>query len=219
MTFGLQFRPLIPNEFVNFREVEGTDDGLSAVWRPRPSINFGGVIRYGITRAFSIESGINLVRRNFLVDIAADDLRVSGSVRNAFVGYEIPIQGLYYVQLGDKLWMNASGGICMDMYPSNTFSAGNAQVDTTFYSYEQFTSRRRWIQAAIQANYGFEYRTKSSGYFYFGATYHRPFSRMAWSEAVLRWQGGIRRSVVELSGTYFTIDLRYFFHEDPDRKK
>lgn len=219
VTFGLQFRPLIPNEFVNFREVESFGEGITGIWEPRPSLNFGGVIRYGITRSISIESGINLVRRNYLVTAIAEDLGVNESLRSRWAGYEVPIQALYYVKLSDKLWMNASGGLSIDMYPSNTFSSTNIQSDTVFYQVEQFTLRRSWVQLALQVNYGFEYRTKDQGYFYIGATYHQPFSDMALSETVIRWQNGIRRTITPLTGSYFTIDLRYFFHEDPDTRK
>ncbi len=218
LTFGVQFRPLIPNEFVNFRAEEAQGEGITGIWEPRPSLNFGGVVRYGISRSISMETGINLVRRNYRVRMIADDLGLNETVSNAFVGYEIPVQAMYYVQLGDKLWMNASGGLSIDMYPSNTFSAENAQRDTAFYQIEQFTQRNSWLQLSVSANYGFEYRTKDKGYFYLGATYHQPFSDMAFSEAVIRWQGGLRRAITPLSGTYFTIDLRYFFHEDPERR-
>lgn len=217
-TFGMQLRPLIPNEIVNFREVEASGEGIDATWIPRPSLIFGGMVRYGFTDSFSIESGINMVRRNYRVRIEGNDLGVQGELRNAFVGYEIPFQGLYYVRLSDKLWMNASGGLSLDMYPSNTFSAGFDQRDTIFYDLEQFTQRRRWLQIAVTANYGFEWRTKEKGYFYLGASYHQPIGPMAYSEAVIRWQGGIRRVITPLDGTYFTIDLRYFFHEDPERR-
>lgn len=217
-TFGIQFRPLIPNELVNFREVEASGEGIDAVWVPRPSLIFGGLVRYGFTDAFSIESGINMVRRNYRISAQAPDLGVEGELSNAFVGYEIPIQGLYYVRLSDQLWMNASGGVSLDMFPSNTFSNSFEQRDTVFYDIEQFTLRRRWLQFAVTANYGFEWRTKEKGFFYLGASYHQPIGTMAFSEAVIRWQGGIRRVITPLDGTYFTIDLRYFFHEDPQRR-
>jgi hypothetical protein len=218
LTFGVQFRPLVPNRFVDFSDLVVEGEGMNGVWSPELSLNFGGVVRYGITRAISIESGINVIRRRYTVFAVADDLGLNEGVVNRFDGYEIPIQALYYVRLGDKLWMNASGGISLDMYPSNTFSTAQAQRDTTFYQIEQFTARRSWLQIAVQANYGFEYRTKESGYFYLGASYHQPFSAMAISESVIRWDGGVRRSITALSGAYFTFDFRYFFHEDPDRR-
>lgn len=219
VTFGFQFKPLVPNRFLGFEPIEASHDSLTATWTPRVSMNFGMVIRYGINNSISLETGINLVRRNYTTEIFSDDTPEVGEIRHAFIGYEIPIQGLFYVKLGDKLWMNASGGISVDFYPSNTFSTSSVRVDSIVYDFEQYTGRRSWAQIAVQANYGFEYRTKKSGYFYLGASFHRPFSSMAFSEALMIWPGHRRRVVTELTGTYFTFDLRYFFHEDPERRR
>ncbi len=218
MSFGIQFRPLVPNSLVDFAEVTESSDTLIATWNPRTSLNFGMVVRFGITPAFSIESGINLVRRNYTIQVESPTEKVESELRYAFVGYEVPIQALYYVRLTDQLWMNASGGVSIDMYPSDVFSTSSAVRDTIFYDFEQYTGRRGWVQMAVQANYGFEWRTKDKGYFYLGATYHQPFTAMAWSETIIDWQGGIHRLTTELTGNYFTLDLRYFFHEPPSRR-
>lgn len=218
MSFGIQFRPLVPNSLVDFAEVTESSDTLIATWNPRTSLNFGMVVRFGITPAFSIESGINLVRRNYTIQVESPTEKVESELRYAFVGYEVPIQALYYVRLTDQLWMNASGGVSIDMYPSDVFSTSSAVRDTIFYDFEQYTGRRGWVQMAVQANYGFEWRTKDKGYFYLGATYHQPFTAMAWSEMIIDWQGGIHRLTTELTGNYFTLDLRYFFHEPPSRR-
>lgn len=218
-TLGVQLKPLIPNSFVDFGPETVDGDELEAVWTPQLSLSFGMVVRYGFTQNFSIESGINLVRRNYELSMLAKDVNVAGEVNFAFVGYEVPVQALYYVQLGEHLWMNASGGISLDLYPSNTFTSGSTLQDTTYYDFEQYTARNSWLQLAVQANYGFEWRTKDKGYFYIGATYHQPFSPMALGEAKFYWQDAILREYAELSGNYFTVDLRYFFHEDPERRK
>lgn len=219
VTFGIQFRPLVPNRLVDFSEVTESSDTLIASWNPRTSLNFGMVVRFGITPAFSIESGINLVRRNYTIDVESPTELVQSQLRYAFVGYEVPIQALYYVQLSDQLWMNASGGLSVDLYPSDVFSTSSTQRDTLFYDFEQYTGRRAWAQLAVQANYGFEWRTKDKGYFYLGATYHQPFTDMAWAETLMKWQGGIHRLRTDLTGNYFTVDLRYFFHEPAERRR
>lgn len=216
VTFGVQFRPLVPNQLVDFTSITEQSDTLVASWNPRISLNFGGVVRYGITNSFSIESGINLVRRNYTIEAESPTENVSTTIRYAFVGYEIPLQALYYVQLGKRMWMNASGGLSFDMYPSDVFSTSNEQVGNVFYDFEQYTGRRGWAQLAVQANYGFELRTKDKGYFYLGATYHQPFSEMAWSETIMSWENGFHRLTTELTGNYFTVDVRYFFHEPPE---
>jgi hypothetical protein len=115
--------------------------------------------------------------------------------------------------------MNASGGVSFDTYPSNAFSTNDAVVDTLVLDIEQRTFRRSWVQMAVLANYGFEYRTKDKGYWYLGASYHRPFSDMATTEVTYLRNTVPEVVLADLSGSYLTVDLRYFFHEDPDRKR
>lgn len=218
-TFGIQLRPIVPNKFVGFETVASESNGFTSEWEPRPSLSFGMVIRWGLTKSISIESGINLLRRNYRVKMSEPENGLDANIDYSFVGYELPVQLLFYVPLSDRWWMNGSGGLSIDTYPSNTFSNTSQRIDTVEYDFEQFTARRKWAQIAVQANYGFEYRTKESGYYYLGVTFHRPFGTMANSESVLFYSEAIKRNVVELNGTYFTVDLRYFFHEKADQKK
>lgn len=219
MTFGIQAKPLVPNGFVNFKEVSADSVNYSGTWRPKVSLNFGMAIRYGFTDAFSLETGINLIRRKYEVTLNDFDLNVESKIDYLMVGYEIPIQGAYYIQLGEQLWMNAAGGLSLDMNASNTFSANNVLVDTTYIDFEQYTARYRWVQFSVLANYGFEWRTKENGSFYFGASYHQPFSSLARAEGVIKYRDQIRKLYVDLQGSYFTVDFRYYFHEDPERRK
>lgn len=218
-TFGVQLKPMIPSKFFNSGVTTETKDYLSVDFTPKVGWNFGMLMRVGFTDMFSLETGINLVRRNYNVTVTDLDYGAQLSLDYTFVGYEVPVQGLIYVKLGDQFWMNASGGLSFDTYPSNAFSAVNTQVDTLALELEQRTFRRQWVQMSVLANYGFEYRTKEKGYWYLGASYHRPFSDMATTEAKY-----VRNTVPltvasNLSGSYLTVDLRYFFHEDPERKR
>lgn len=220
VTFGFQLKPMIPNSFVDFGPVTETNEDFITTWTPKLGASFGMVVRYGFTNNFSMESGINMVRRNYEVDNNEEIVGVQGQNRFAFVSYEVPIQALYYVQLGEELWMNASGGLSVNLYPSSVYTLSSTQRDSVFFDFEQYASRNSWAQLAIQANYGFEWRTKDKGFFYIGATYHQPFSDMAITEAIMSWNTEVRENYGTLSGNYFTLDLRYFFHEDPeDRRK
>ena len=77
---------------------------------------------------------------------------------------------------------------------------------------------RNWIQAGVVGNLGVEYRTEKSGTFYLGATFHRPFNDMALAEFTYYGPNFFPYSLsTMLDGSYLTVDLRYYFHEDPDR--
>ncbi|MFT4678094.1 MAG: hypothetical protein ACI84C_000143 [Flavobacteriales bacterium] len=218
-TFGIQIRPIIPSKFFNSGTVNVSQGSLEMELDPKVGYNFGMVIRRGFTKFFSVETGINIVRRNYALSLTHATHDKTLSIRHAFVGYELPIQGLIYVQLGDRLWMNAAGGVSLDFYPSNTFEQTSDQVDTLVFVFEQRTNRYQWMQVSLIANYGFEWRSKESGYLYLGASYHRPFGPVASSRATFILSGVPETLSTDLSGSYLTLDLRYYFHEKPDRKK
>lgn len=218
-TFGVQVKPIVPSKFFNSGAQTISQEYLSVELTPKLGWNFGMLMRMGFTDMFSLEAGINLVRRNYNLKATDLDFDTELQLDYTFAGYEVPVQMLVYVKLGDELWMNASGGLSFDTYPSNAFSTSDAVVDTLVLDIEQRTFRRSWVQMSVVANYGFEYRTKDQGYWYLGASYHRPFSNMASTEVTY-----VRNTIPEivladLSGSYLTVDLRYFFHEDPERKR
>ena len=218
-TFGVQVKPIVPSKFFNSGAQTISQEYLTVDMTPKLGWNLGMLMRMGFTDMFSLETGINVVRRNYNLNAYDVEFDTNLELDYTFSGYEVPVQILVYVKLGDHLWMNASGGVSFDTYPSNAFSTNDAVVDTLVLDIEQRTFRRSWVQMAVLANYGFEYRTKDRGYWYLGASYHRPFSDMATTEVTY-----VRNTVPEvvladLSGSYLTVDLRYFFHEDPDRKR
>ena len=76
-----------------------------------------------------------------------------------------------------------------------------------------------WLNVGLTANVGFEYRTTRAGYFYVGASYHRPFRAAYNSVLIYDWNNLSEEGALQLSGTYLTLDLKYFFHEPPEKKK
>jgi len=168
---------------------------------------------------WSFETGINFVQRNFSLTIHHPRLQESMVMNYRFIGYEIPIQGMVYVKLGNHLYMNASGGLSFDMYPSNVESFDNSRVDTVAFDFYQKTVRNGWLQFALLANYGFEWRTKSKGHYYLGVSYHRPFKDIGATFTIAEIDRDPARMEHFIKGDYLTLDLRYFFHEKPERKK
>lgn len=216
-TFGVSLKPVIPSRFFDSGEETITEDFLSMTVKPRVGFNFGMLMRRGFTDVFSLETGIHLVRRNYQVTTFDSDAGVTLEKKFAFIGYEIPIQGLIYVRLGENFWMNGSGGFSFDTYPSNVFSTADERVDTISYDLQLETRRSSWVQVALVANYGFEYRTKKKGWFYLGASYHRPFTDIGTTFAEYAVDGFPYDLRYNLSGSYLTADIRYFFHEKPTR--
>ncbi len=210
-SFGIQFKPIIPNKFIGQLEQE-------FIHIPIPQYNglvtqklgyaFGMVIRQGISKTISIESGINFVQRNFNFSFNTLD---SGIVTNkdfAFVNYDIPINALIYIKLSNKWYMNASGGISLSFYPSSIKAF--ADIKSFNNTYSIIGERTKWANLGLNANYGFEYRTKKSGALYLGASFSSPFSSAM--SFYLTWENNSTKYRVsqEFKGSYLTLDLKYF---------
>ena len=209
-TFGIQVKPIIPSELFNTGKQEVLKNNVTFGLAPLAGYSVGMVIRKGFTKNISVESGINYLKRKFELSITDDDNNFREASTYGLINYEIPISLLVYTRLSQFIYMNASGGVALDVYPSDLYSySENFRNDLFMYN---------WIRSSLIANIGWEYRSEKSGYFYVGGSYHRPFAHMA--KEVILYNGNNKDESVSLnlSGNYITVDFRYFFHEDPERK-
>src|SRR5436190_16190335 len=114
-SFGFVIKPIFPSKY--FRtgpETRYAPDSLGNMVSFRlaqsSGFNFGGIVRRGVTKNLSFETGITYVKRNYQLDIEDSVLNFSESSSFKIIGYEIPIQALVFVQLSQEIWMNASLG-------------------------------------------------------------------------------------------------------------
>ena len=212
-TFGIQLKPIIPIEFFNAGKLEETKNNIQYINQPKFGLSFGMVIRKGLTKSLSIETGLNFLKRNFDLTINDPDSSFSGKSDFSIVNYEIPVLGLVFVRLGRNMFMNVAGGVSFDIYPTPLFTSDDY--------YANAVNRNQWIQPSLLINLGWEYRTEKSGYIYLGASLHRTFSSNFKEFVTYKGISGDRREEVtfDLVGNYFTLDIRYFFHEDKQKKK
>lgn len=208
-TVGLQFKPIFPLNFLGTGTQSQLSEGVQFDFSLKSGFAGGMVVRRGMTELLSFETGINYVKRKYTLGITDAIFSTESDFR--MIAYEIPSSLLAYIQLGEKLFMNASMGASIDMFASS--------LETQGEGYEHRSKRKNVVQPAVIANIGWEYRTTKSGYWYLGASYHRPFNYIYTSQ--VQYQRAGKEFLVEqqLLGTYLTLDLRYFFHEDPDNVK
>lgn len=218
-TLGIQLRPMIPSKFFGTGPAYQNSDSISATLYNHLGWNAGVVLRQGLNKMWSIETGISMVQRNYKMNFESQRFHFNQSLSYQMIGYEIPLQALIYVQLGEKWYMNGSGGVSFDFYPSNLQKFGSAVSDTTFIDVSIKTYRQSWMMPSILANLGFEYRTLHNGYFYFGTSYHRPLNQIAVSDLRIESRGSGNDQLFALNGTYLTLDLRYFLPESTSTKK
>ena len=209
--FGIQFKPVFPVGFLGTGKQTVTVDSVNMKFdlALQSGWNFGMVIRKNFTNLLALETGINYVKRKYHLDITDEGYDESSEFR--IIGYEIPVSLLAYIRLGEYIYMNAALGVSADMYASNVQSVGD--------HHSTLTVRNHTFQPAVVANLGWELRTTKSGYFYLGGSLHRPF------DYELTTQVHYKRAPKELdvyqplSGSYLTMDVRYFFPENPNKKK
>ena len=208
ITVGLQYKPVFTIDFLNTGDEAVSQNGVNFSVGLHSGFAAGIVIRRGITDTYSVEGGINYVKRTYSIKISEGNF--SGESTFGIIGYEIPLSGLVYIQLSEKFYMNASLGVSVDMFPSD--------VTTEDYYFATYSARNHVFNAGILANLGWELRTDKAGYFYLGASYHNPFSDIYRTGIFYDYNSKKEAAIVSLPGTYFTIDLRYFFREDPIKK-
>ena len=209
--FGFQLKPIIPNKFIgqfkqpfNYDSIPRYEGSIDQ----KPGFVFGMVLRHGISKNISIESGINYSRRNYDISYVAEDSGIAIGNDLRLINYDIPINALIYIQLSDAWYMNASAGINMSFYPTSVFTqAPLDDIDNQFY---QIGFRSNWVKFGINANYGFEYRAKKLGIFYAGASYNLPFGEimnftMTWKSNNINYQ-----TFEKIDGSYLTLDFKYF---------
>ncbi|PCJ25703.1 MAG: hypothetical protein COA97_07440 [Flavobacteriales bacterium] len=212
-TFGIQLKPIIPVNFFGAGKQEQIQNNIQFINQPKFGLSFGMIIRKGLTKSLSIETGLNFLKRNYDLTINDPDSSFSGTSDFSIVNYEIPVLGLVYVQLGRNMFMNVSGGVSLDIYPTPLFVSG--------IYFTNAINRTYWIQPSLLANIGWEYRTEKSGYIYIGASLHRSFSNIFTEHVHYNGENDNRDEDItfDLTGNYLTIDIRYFFHEEKQKKK
>lgn len=210
ITGGIQFRPMLPVGFFNGAEQSSVVNDTTFTINQNFGYSAGGVIRFGFNDRFALETGISFVQRNFTLSAEEQSGGFNQELSYRIIGYELPIRGLVYVQLDRQWFMTATFGPVLDFFPSDVATAND------YIQHE--TIRNSWIAVGLDANIGFEYRTKENGIFYLGGSFHRPFSNIYLSK-IGAYQAQIPETTIELFGDYLTVDLRYFFHADPEPKK
>lgn len=207
-SFGIQIKPIIPVDYFNAGPFSISDSIVEINVNPKLGFSFGMMIRQRFSKSFALEVGISSVKRNYGVTAKGLTNNREDNTSFSFVGYQIPIQGLVYIQLSEQIFMNTTAGIGVDMYPSSIFTKGKN------FFLNNLTTRQRWPNFSLLANLGFEYRTLEKGTFYIGGSFNRPFSPIALSSFSYIYEGNKATHLNSfLNGNYITLDLRFFFPE------
>jgi hypothetical protein len=212
-TFGFQYKPILPVEFLTIEKLNLTSSDFDATISQKFGNNFGAIIRWGFTKSLSLETGINYINRNYEMQTNIASTGTNSKGKFGIVGYEIPLQGLINVQINRNSFLNVATGISTNWIASNIASESE---DDNFY---QITYTKKMNLAYI-ANIGFEYRTDDKGYFYIGVSLTNPFYSIGLIDVIYDEYNQTRQTLTgKLSGSYISLDLRYFFNEEKKKRK
>ena len=207
-TVGVQLKPIIPINYFGAGPIQLTNEFATLDLSSKLGYSFGMVVRHGFTKSISIESGINYTRRNYNIFGASSYEYANDQADFGFISYELPVQGLIYIRIGEFVYMNASIGLGINFYASDVASKGeNNYID-------HYSERARWINASFLSNLGLELRTKEKGYFYVGASLNTPFNEITATRLNYYYEDNLSTKFdpIFLNGNYITLDLRYFFN-------
>jgi hypothetical protein len=205
--FGLQFKPLIAGDFLGSSQLKLNNEQFYAVINQKFGYSFGANVRIGLTKLISLETGINQVVRNYNIDFSIPDSNLYVQNDIGFLNYDIPLNALIYIQLSDKIFMNASLGGSMVYNPTDVATKLALQGGNVFIQ-----EGRRFSKLAFEmnANFGGEYRTDKSGIFYIGISGRIPVKPIYEIAAVYERQSYTKIAIGNLIGTYISFDFRYY---------
>lgn len=206
-TVGVQIKSFIASDFFDTGGSKKNIRNVSIEQSPGYGFSAGMTIRQGFTKRFSFETGINYVKRKPGFKILDDSLKQTFERDLTTISYEVPALAMVFIRISEKIHMNTAAGFSFDLYPS-----GYLVGDNVFYL-DIF--KRSWIGAGLLANLGFELRTEKKGFIYLGTSYHRPFADPYLGSLYYKNGGTDLTENIKVSGNYFAIDIRYYFHEDP----
>ncbi|PKR81294.1 hypothetical protein CW751_04345 [Brumimicrobium salinarum] len=213
--FGLQFKPLIPFGIVGDKPFDLKIDNFESTVKPIMGYSYGGIVRVGLTELLALETGINYTKRNFRAEYTVADSNVTAVDEIGYVSFDIPVNFLVYIKLGQEFYMNVSGGASVNFNPSNVRSLVNPKSQYLFV-FEGL--RYSFFDFHANANVGFEYRTRKNGTFYLGISGRIPFKPIIQIATAYQFDTHKVVSKGDIDGATFAFNLKYFFHNNKTKK-
>ncbi len=206
--FGIQLRPIFPTQFIGDPTTSVSGDGFETSITQKLGFGFGGTVRASVTKLIAIESGINYTQRYFNLSVALSDSNIFGEKSMTFIEYDIPVNALIYVQLSDEIFMNASLGVAISYKPTDT--RVQIRPDGKHY-FALYGLRYKSLGFDLNANVGFEYRTRKNGFFYLGGSARVPFAPLFQYAAFYNYDANSILLKGDVDGSFLTLDFKYFF--------
>lgn len=208
--FGIQSRVVLPSDFLGPTTTLLANEGFKSSLTQTTGFSYGALIRADYTENITVECGINYIQRQFNAKMSYSDSveNVSDTNKLTFINYELPITGIVKIQLAKNIFSLVGLGPSFTYKPTNVALIDLPGGKHTFY--HSGSIRKFGIDLNAQA--GFELRTKKNGFFYIGGGVKVPTSYL------FNWGGkyaqqGSSESLIDFqktNGAFLSIDLRYY---------
>ncbi|MFA7274119.1 MAG: outer membrane beta-barrel protein [Crocinitomicaceae bacterium] len=207
--FALQLRGLIPNKFSEQKLNTVFNDTLTSSIYQKNGFSFGGIIRKRYTKSLGVETGLNLSKRYYDLTVSVPDSGLAFNKDFSFTTFELPVNGLVFIQLTNKFFANAGLGVSAIYKPSSVgvlFKEGKNAFTLGGIAYRKFNFN-------INAQLGFEFASEKSGTFYLGGSAHIPLTPLFAYVAHYSYANSDFASAVvyDQRSPFFTVDLRFYF--------
>lgn len=205
--FGFQYKQVFPTKFIGEKTLILQEEGYTNTTTQKMGFLFGATVRVGITKLIAIETGLDFTQRNFLIDFEVPDSGLYQQRDLRFIEYSLPINALTYIQLSDQWFMNASIGFAATFKPTDVRVFG--QQVTHFFDHRGIAQSK--VGLDLNGNLGFELRTEKNGFFYVGGSARVPFFPIFTVLSSYNYEGYSAGTQGDVDGSYFSLDLKYFF--------
>lgn|SRR5690554_2831490 len=214
--FGIQFKPLIPFGLVGDQSFTLRTENYESVISPVLGYSYGGIVRVGLTELLALETGLNYTKRNFKAEHEVIDSNVVATDYLGFVSFDMPVNFLVYVKLGQNIYMNVGGGASVNYNVSNVRSHIVPNDGKHIFVFEG--RRLSFFDFNANADLGFEYRTEKNGTFYLGVAAKIPFKPHFQIATAYHYDTYklVNRGLVD--GATFALNLKYFFFNNKVKK-
>ena len=213
--FGLKVSPIFPTAFIGEKTLSLSEENdqvirMNTTITQKVGYSFGGTVRAGLTKFISLETGINYNQRSFDIEMDLPDSSINASNDMSFVSYDIPINALFYIKLAEEWYINASLGVAFTFAPSDIGVLTSPQKKHIF-RHAGLVDKK--VGAELNANLGFEFRTRKNGFFYIGGSARIPFKPLFEFYMQYNYTSSAVQQIVHapIDGSYLSLDFKYFF--------
>lgn len=208
--FGIQTKLILPSDFLGPVKTSLLKEGFQSNLTQITGLSYGALVRADFTKNVTLECGINYIQRHFNAEMSYSDsiVTVRDTNKLTFINYELPITGIIQIQLAKNFYSLVGLGTSFTFKPTSVALVDLPGGNHIFYH----SGSVKKFGVDLNAQVGFELRTKKSGYFYIGGGVKVP------TAYIFNWGGkytqqGSSEALIDFkkaNGAFLSFDLRYY---------